>query len=139
MTSHPFMLHVGPATAPDCVNWRKSHSLSLGFFICELGRERTVLREDLMRMGVQHCCSLASLCLILCNPVDCSTPGLSVPHHLPEFAHVHVHSTGDVIQPSHPLLPSSPPALYLSQPQGLFQRVSSYHQVAEVLKLQSFQ
>ena len=37
------------------------------------------------------CCSVAQLCTILCNPVDCSTPGLPVPHHLPEFAQVHVH------------------------------------------------
>ena len=43
-------------------------------------------------------------CLILCGPVDCSTPGLPVLHHLPEFAQTHVHWVGDAIQPSHPLL-----------------------------------
>ena len=35
--------------------------------------------------------------------MDCSTPGLPVPHYLPEFAQVHVHWIGDAIQPSHPL------------------------------------
>ena len=70
----------------------------------------------------------------LCHPMDCSTPGLSVPHHLTEFAQVHVHWIGDAIQPSHPLSPSS--AFNLSQHQGLFQWVSSLHQVAKRLELQ---
>ena len=43
----------------------------------------------------------------------CSTPGLPVPQYLPEFAQVHVHWVGDIFQPSHPLTPSSPPALNL--------------------------
>ena len=38
-----------------------------------------------------HCCSVTQSCPILCNPLDCSTPGLPVPHHLSEFAQVHVH------------------------------------------------
>ena len=50
-------------------------------------------------------------------------PGLPVPHYLPEFAQVHIHCISDVIQPSHPLSPSSPSALSLSQHQGLFQWV----------------
>ena len=41
----------------------------------------------------------------LCNPVNCSTPGLLVHHQLPEFIHTHVHQVGDAIQPSHPLCP----------------------------------
>ena len=49
------------------------------------------------------CCSVTQLCLTLCNPMDCSMPGLPVPHHLLEFAQVHVHCIGDAIQPSHPL------------------------------------
>ena len=61
--------------------------------------------------------------------MDCSTPGLPVPHSLPEFAQVHVHWIGDAIQPSHPLLLSSP-AFNLSQHQGLFQWIGSLHQVA---------
>ena len=52
--------------------------------------------------------------------MDCSTPGLPVTHHLLKFAQVHVHCISDAIQPSHPLTPSSPSALNLSQHQGLF-------------------
>ena len=65
------------------------------------------------------CCSATQLCPTLCHPMGCSTPGLSVPHHLPKFAQVHVHCIGDAIQPSHLLIPSSPSALNLSQHQGL--------------------
>ena len=49
------------------------------------------------------------------------TPGLPVHHQLPELAQTHVHRVGDAIQPSHPLLPPSPPAFNLSQHQDLFQ------------------
>ena len=47
-------------------------------------------------------------CLTLCDPMDCSTPDLPVPHHLPEFAQVHVHCINDAVQLSHPLTPSCP-------------------------------
>ena len=57
------------------------------------------------------CCSVTQWCLTLCDPMNCSTPGLPVPHHLPEFAQIHVHSISDSVQPSHPLMPSSPFAL----------------------------
>ena len=63
--------------------------------------------------------------------MDCSTLGLSVHHQLPQFTQTHVRWVGDAIQLSHSLSSPSPPALNLSQHQGLFQRVSSYHQVAE--------
>ena len=62
-------------------------------------------------------CSVAQSCLILCNLVDCSTPGLPVFHHLSEFAQTQVHWVDDAIQPSHPLMPSSLPALSPSQNQ----------------------
>ena len=62
-----------------------------------------------------HCCSVTQSCLTLCRPIDCSMPGLPVPHHHPKFAQVQVHCISDVIQPSHPLTPSSPSALNLSQ------------------------
>ena len=55
------------------------------------------------------------------HPRGCSTAGFSVPHHLLKSAQVHVHYIGDAIQPSHPLMPSSPSALSISQHQGLFQ------------------
>ena len=49
------------------------------------------------------CCSVAQSCPTLCDPTGCSTPGLLVLHHLPEFAQTHVHQACDTIQPSHPL------------------------------------
>ena len=55
----------------------------------------------------------------LCDPINRSTPGLPVYYQLPEFTQTHVRWVGDVIQPSHPLLFPSPPALNLSQHQGL--------------------
>ena len=65
--------------------------------------------------------SVAHLCLTLCDPMDRSTPGLPVHHQLLELAQTHVHRGSDAIQPSHSLLSPSPPALNLSQHQGLFQ------------------
>ena len=65
--------------------------------------------------------SVSKLCLTLCDPMDCSTPGLPVLHQLPEFTQTHVHCVGDAIQPSHPLSSPSPPAFSLSQHQRLFQ------------------
>ena len=57
----------------------------------------------------------------LYNPMNRSTPGLTVHHQLPEFTQTHVHRVGDAIQPSHPLLSPSPPAPNPSQHQSLFQ------------------
>ena len=57
--------------------------------------------------------SVAQLCLTLCDRMDCSTPCFSVHHQLPELAQTHVHRGGEAIQPSHPLLSPSPPALSL--------------------------
>ena len=62
------------------------------------------------------------------SAMDHTTPGLPVHHQLPDFTQTHVHWVGDVIQPSLPLSSSSPPALNLSQHQGLFKWVSSSHQ-----------
>ena len=75
-------------------------------------------------------------CLTLCDPMNCSTPGLPVHHQLPEFTQTHVDWIGDTIQPSHPLSPPSPPIFNLSQHQGLFQWVGSSNQVAKVLEFQ---
>ena len=63
-----------------------------------------------MRIGIClfcSCCisSVAQLCLTLCDPMNCSTPGLPVHHQLPEFTQTHVHRVDDAIQPSHPLSP----------------------------------
>ena len=65
--------------------------------------------------------SVTMSCSTLCNPMDCSTPGFPVHHQLLELAQTHIHRVSDAIQPSHPLLSPSPPALNLSQHQSLFQ------------------
>ena len=78
---------------------------------------------------------VAQLRPALCNPTDCSSPGLPVYNQLPEFIQTYVHWVSDAIQLSHPL--SSPsPAFNLSQHQGLFKWVSSSHQVDKVLEFQ---
>ena len=77
--------------------------------------------------------SVAKSCLALYDPMDFNTPVLPVHHQLPRYTQTHVHWVSDPIQPSHPLLSPSPPALNLCQHQGLFKWVSSLHQVAKVL------
>ena len=79
---------------------------------------------ELTRIEAAHvigCSSVTQSCLILWDPMDCSMPGFPVHHQLPELTQTHVHRVTDVIQPSHPLLSPSPPALNLSQHQGPFQ------------------
>ena len=65
--------------------------------------------------------SVSQLGPTLCNPMNCSTPGLPVHHQLLEFTQTHVHQIGDDIQPTHPLSSPSPPAPNPSQNQSLFQ------------------
>ena len=77
----------------------------------------------------------SQLCPTLCDPMDCSMPGLPVHQQLPEFTQTHVHWVGDAIHPSHPLSSSSP-AFNLSQHQGLCKWGSSSYQVAKVLEFQ---
>ena len=76
-------------------------------------------------------CSVTQLCPTPCDLMDWSKPGFPVLYHLPELAQTHVHWVGDTIQPSHPLLPPSPPALNLSWHWGLFQWVGCLQQVAK--------
>ena len=85
---------------------------------------------------VYHCCSVAQSCLTLCDLMDCNPPSFPVLHYLPEFAQTHVHWVDDAIQPSPPLSSPSPPVFNLSQPQDLFQWVSSSHQVSKLLEFQ---
>ena len=84
-------------------------------------------RRCFIRLGCHHsenschCCSVTQPCLTLCDPTDCSTPGFPVHHQLPcllKLDQTHVHWVGDAIQPSHPLLSPSLPALNLSQHQA---------------------
>ena len=76
------------------------------------------------RLFSKGCCfSVAKSCPTFCDPMDCRMPGFLVLHCLPEFAQTHIHWVGNAIQPF------PPPALNLSQHQGLFQWVSASHQV----------
>ena len=96
---------------------------------------RDVRRKALYLCG-GSCLFVTKPCLTFCDPMDCSMPRFPDLHCLLEFLQIHVHWDGDAIQPSHPLLPPSLPALSLFQCQGLFQSVCSSHQVAKVLELQ---
>ena len=80
--------------------------------------------------------SVSQSCPTLCGLMDHSTPGLPVYHQLPESTQAPLHWVSDAIQPSHPLSSPSPPAFNFSQHQGLFQWVSSSHQVVKVLEFQ---
>ena len=79
---------------------------------------------------------VAQLCLTLCDPMDCSTPGFPAHHQLLELTQAHVHQVSNAIQPSYPLWSPSPPAFNFPHHQGLFKWVSSLHQVAKVLEFQ---
>ena len=81
------------------------------------------------------CCSVPKLCSTLCYPMDCSTPGSSVLHYLPEFAQTHVNWVDDAIYLILCCIPS-PFAFNPSQHQGLFQWVGSSYQMVKVLELQ---
>ena len=105
-------------------DWFVPLSIMSSRFIDTVARVRTSflwLNDNLLLSSV------AQPCLTLCNPVDCSMPGLPVHHQLSELVEIHVHWISDAIQPSHPLSSPSPPVFNLSQDQGLFQWVSSSH------------
>ena len=120
----------------ECQSWTQE------FWVWKYERWMTVtfvekeIFPEWWRSTASCCCSVAKSCPTLCDPMDGSTPGLPVFHHLLEFTQTYVHWVSDAIQPSHSLLPASPPALNLSRHQGLFQWVGSLHQVAKVLELQ---
>ena len=98
-----------------------SPELAGGFFTnCATWNSRFVLLESLILSSVQFS-SVTQSCLTLCNPMNCSTPGLPVHHQLPEFTQTHVHRVRDAIQPPRPLSSPSPPAPNPSQHQSLFQ------------------
>ena len=98
--------------------------------------------SSLFMSSIAQFCSLSHVWLFvtpLSHRLPCPSPGFPVHHQLQKLAQTHVCRVGDAIQPSHPQLSPSPPAFSLSQHQGVFQWVSSSHQVAKVLQLQSFQ
>ena len=86
--------------------------------MCGSTAEYATPKNDCRSSGC--CCSIAQLCPTLCDPMDWSTPGFPVLHHLLELAQTHVHWVNDATQTSHPLSPSATPAFNLSQHQGIF-------------------
>ena len=155
------LLHWPDKIFTTSTNWERGKTRSLNLFthntIYKIGKqqERTVQHMELSSVSCNNLIimetnlksiyihtyiyyqysSVAQSCLTLCNPVDCSTRGLPVHHHLPVFTQTHVHWVHDAIQPSHPL-PSPSPAFNLSQLQDLFKWLSSLHPVAKALEFQ---
>ena len=126
------------ADAPPADYWRRTQKY-LGaqvVALLPLSDKVSVLEKQSHRNFLSSVQFSDSVLLTLCDPIDCSMPGLPVHHQLPKFAQTHVHWVGDAIQLSHPLSSTSPPAFNLSQHQGLFQWVSSLHQVVKVLEFQ---
>ena len=119
------------------VQWLGFTALTAGGWIQSLVRELGFCKQlDAVYIYIFVVVQSLSHVLTLCNPMDCSTAGFPVLHYLLELAQTHVHCVSDAIQPSHPLSAPSPPSFRLSQHQGLFQWVSSLHQIAKVLELQ---
>ena len=90
-------------------------------FCCVIVSRETLVpnRKCTLKMSFsplsQSVSSVTQLCLTLCNPTDCSTPGFPVHHQLPELAQTHVHRVNNTIQPSHPLSPLLlPPSIFPS-------------------------
>ena len=94
------------------------------------------IKARLIKRSVGTYCSVSKLCLTLCDPMNCSMPGFPVLHYLLEFAQTHVHWVSDAIQSSHSLLIPLSTCPQSFKYQGLFQRVSSSHEMAKVLELQ---
>ena len=117
------------STKIKLAEWKPSTQHLMFNYVCYLKQ------FDISTSSVQFS-SVAQSCPALCDPMNCSTPGLLVHHQLPEFTQIHVHWVGNAIQPSHPLSSPSPPALNLTQHQGVFKSVSSAHQAAKVLEFQ---
>ena len=100
-----------------------------------LMENKGILSSNLLLFPRGHFSSVQS-CPTLCNTKNWSTPGFPVHHRYLELAQTQVHRVGDSIKPSHPLSSPSSPAFNLSQHHGLFQWVSSSHQVGKVLEFQ---
>ena len=132
---HGLLSEVKPSSSGGCGLWGCCllHLLNITY-LCSLSLTELLYTEPAgvlcswrMKKAVWGCCccSVAQLCLTVCDPMDCRTPGVFVPHNLPEFAQIHVHWVCDAIQPSRPLLFPCLPAFNLSQHQGLFKWVDS--------------
>ena len=110
----------------------KYHLTLLRMTIIKKSINNKCWRECGEKESVSQFSLVTQLCSTLCDPMEGSTPGFPVHHQLPELTQTLVYRVGDAIRPSHPLSPHSSPAFNLSQQQGLFQWVSSSHQVAKV-------
>ena len=121
-----------------CNNTEKCNSLFLFKDLSHLSSLYDSKFEEILKNIINNIqfSSVTQSCLTLCDPMNCSTPGLPVHHQLPESIKTHVHWVSDDIQPPHPLFSPSPPTLNLSQCQSLFKWVSSLHQVAKALEFQ---
>ena len=95
--------------ANDCCKWYLFHS------------EPPLFENQRRLINIVQFSSVAQSCATLCDPMNCSMPGLPVHHQLLEFTQTHVHRVSDAIQPSQPLSSPSPPAPNPSQHQSLFQ------------------
>ena len=111
--------------------------ITLSFPSCPLlaipcSAERTLYWTPVANSSSVQFSSAAQSCPTVCDPMNCSTPGLPVHHQLLESTQTHVHRVDDAMQPSHLLLSPSLPAPSPFQHQGLFQWVNSLHEVAKV-------
>ena len=120
-TTKTKQLKTGPALRPKLQGSTVKHTVFFPLSSSKKGEKRIQNRKRCSTSLMIQFRSLAQSCPILCDPMNCSTPGLPVHHQLPEFTQTHVHRVGDAIQPSHPLLFAFPPAPNPSQHQGLFQ------------------
>ena len=103
---------------PPLISWQPQvYFLYLKLYFCFIDKFICTL----LKKETPHISSVTHSCPTLCNPMDCSTPGLPVHHQLPEFTQTHVRQVSDAIQPSHPLLSSSPPTLKSFPASGSFQ------------------
>ena len=100
------------------------------------GLKLNIQKTKIMASSSIQFSSASQSCPTLCDPMNRSMPGLPVHHQLPAFTQTHVHRVGDAIQLSHRLSSPSPPAPSPSQHQGLFQSISSLHEVAKILEFQ---
>ena len=105
------LYHQSHQGSPNSINWLKMVKTPVGWTVKSL----------IKLLSWNQFSSVAQSCPILCDPMNCSTPGLPVHHQLPEFTQTRVHRVNDAIQPSHPLSSPSPPAPNHSQRQSLFQ------------------
>ena len=144
ISEKPSPVHGIQVVLQDTCQWARQHLVPADAMHC-LADLITMFRLVSSECVVLHFqfSSVTQLCPTLCDPIDCSTPGFPVYHQCLELAQTHIHWVSDTIQPPHPLSSPCPPAFNLSQHQGLFQWVSSSHQVAKVLEFhlqnQSFQ